>query len=216
MKIIQILKSLGSLFLSSYDFESYMEIRFHRWKMNVTWSAVFVSARRMEFRMLRTSENFKKKEGILQPISLGKMWSMVSVDVLGLFPRSRLENTVIIVCTEYVSSFAVAGKRIKVNFWKIMGTFGAPRSFLSDRGTVLNGQMLTDLLKLVGVAKDLYHPQTNGLVEKYNKTLVKMLTCIQLPARRIVTYTYHTCVQHHCPGYSRFSVIYWCWLADYQ
>ena len=72
-----------------------------------------------------------------------------------------------------------------------MGTFGAPRSFLSDRGTVLNGQMLTDLLKLVGVAKDLYHPQTNGLVEKYNKTLVKMLTCIQLPARRIVTYTYH-------------------------
>ena len=70
----------------------------------------------MEFRMLRTSENFKKKEGILQPISLGKMWSMVSVDVLGLFPRSRLENTVIIVCTEYVPSFAVAGKRIKVNF----------------------------------------------------------------------------------------------------
>ncbi|KYB24698.1 hypothetical protein TcasGA2_TC031841 [Tribolium castaneum] len=174
----------------------------------------------------RKGEDFKKGAGLLQPIPVGTIWSMLSVDLLGPFPKSQSGNTMVIVCTEYVSRYAIAGaikdgsaKSVsRFIFENVITIYGAPRCFLSDRGTVFRSQMVTELLKLMGVAKDLYttayRPQTNGLVEKYNKTLAGMLAIFTGTDQRDwdeyvkpTTFGYNTSVQA-TTGYPPYLVLF--------
>ena len=55
---------------------------------------------------------------------------------------------------------------------------GCPMTFQSDNGTVFVGEHTKELMRRSQVAQahsTTYHPQTNGLVERQNRTLVSML-----------------------------------------
>src|SRR5258705_7835912 len=61
----------------------------------------------------------------------------------------------------------------------IICTFGSPRSILSDQGKVFMSNLVTGILKHLGVKPLVttpYHPQTNGLTERFNKCLADMLS----------------------------------------
>lgn len=56
----------------------------------------------------------------------------------------------------------------------IVPFFGVPEALLSDRGANLLLHLLLDVCKLLGIEKlntTAYHPQCNGLVERFNRTL---------------------------------------------
>ncbi len=56
--------------------------------------------------------------------------------------------------------------------------FGVPEKLLSDRGTNLLSFLMRDVCQLLGITKintTAYHPQTNGMVERFNRTLKTML-----------------------------------------
>ena len=53
-----------------------------------------------------------------------------------------------------------------------------PAQLLSDCGAVFLSHLFTEICKLLGVEKlntTAYHPQTDGLVERFNRTLTDML-----------------------------------------
>lgn len=55
---------------------------------------------------------------------------------------------------------------------------GVPRELLSDRGANLLSAVIQDVCEVTGMAKvntTAYHPQTDGLVENFNRTLRAML-----------------------------------------
>jgi transposase InsO family protein len=55
---------------------------------------------------------------------------------------------------------------------------GCPKELLTDQGTHFVNEMLDSLCKRLGVQHKLstaYYPQTNGLVERFNRTLCEML-----------------------------------------
>ena len=55
---------------------------------------------------------------------------------------------------------------------------GVPNQLLSDRGTNLLSDLILDVCQLTSMRKintTCYHPQTDGLVENFNKTLRAML-----------------------------------------
>ena len=55
---------------------------------------------------------------------------------------------------------------------------GVPSELLSDRGTAFLSQLMLDVYKLMGITKTnttAYHPQTDGLVERFHRTLTDML-----------------------------------------
>src|SRR6266540_1138507 len=57
---------------------------------------------------------------------------------------------------------------------KIICRFGAPRVIQSDRGTHFINEVIWKLTKRFRVRHSLsspYHPQSNGLVKRFNKTL---------------------------------------------
>ena len=63
-----------------------------------------------------------------------------------------------------------------INTW--IARHGCPMTFQSDNGTAFVGELTKELMRRSQVAQahsTTYHPQTNGLVERQNKTLVSML-----------------------------------------
>ena len=63
-----------------------------------------------------------------------------------------------------------------INTW--IARHGCPMTFQSDNGTAFIGELTKELMRRSQVAQahsTTYHPQTNGLVERQNRTLVSML-----------------------------------------
>ena len=63
-----------------------------------------------------------------------------------------------------------------MNTW--IARHGCPMTFQSDNGTAFVGELTKELMRRSQVAQahsTTYHPQTNGLVERQNRTLVSML-----------------------------------------
>ena len=61
---------------------------------------------------------------------------------------------------------------------EIIPAAGVPESLLSDRGTNLLSHLMADVCKALGITKlntTAYHPQCDGLVERFNRTLKSML-----------------------------------------
>ena len=61
---------------------------------------------------------------------------------------------------------------------QILSRHGVPCELLSDRGPAFLSKLLKEVCKLMGVRKTnttAYHPQTDGLVERFNRTLTDML-----------------------------------------
>ncbi|GFU72223.1 transposon Ty3-I Gag-Pol polyprotein [Trichonephila clavipes] len=62
---------------------------------------------------------------------------------------------------------------------EIFLTHGAPRTIITDRGTVFQSNLIAEInnqCKVVHRMTTAYHPQTNGLTERFNKVLADMLT----------------------------------------
>ena len=52
--------------------------------------------------------------------------------------------------------------------------FGVLECLLSDHGANLLSHLMIDLCELLGINTTSYHPQCNGMVERFNRTLKKM------------------------------------------
>ncbi|KAJ3640336.1 hypothetical protein Zmor_003642 [Zophobas morio] len=149
-------------------------------------------------------------KGLLQPIRVGLPFDRIAIDILGPFRKRKNNNTVIVVATDYATRWAEtrampnaqADQVAKFLVEQILTRHGCPRYFLSDRGTNFRSQIIRELLQLMGVFQQFtisYHPQCNGLTERFNRTLADMLAiytgtdqtdwCQSLPH---VTFAYNT------------------------
>jgi len=66
----------------------------------------------------------------------------------------------------------------KILVEQIVCRYGAPRRLLSDRGSPFISQLAQEVYRLLDIYKlstSAYHPQTNGVVERFNSTLATML-----------------------------------------
>jgi transposase InsO family protein len=103
---------------------------------------------------------------------------------------TKKKNRYIIVAMDYFTKWpeARATKRdtaeevIKFLYEDIICRHGCPRKIISDRGTHFDNKMVDLLTKKFEIKHNLstsYHPQTNGLVERFNKTLCESLAKLQ-------------------------------------
>ena len=57
----------------------------------------------------------------------------------------------------------------------IVPLFGVPEALLSDRGTNLLSYLMKDVCSFLGIKRTAYHPQCDGMVERFNHTLIAIL-----------------------------------------
>lgn len=113
----------------------------------------------------------------------------IAIDFLGPFQPDAHEFQHVLLFADYFSKYVVGvptkdqtAKTIaKIFFEEIICKFGAPATLLSDRGTNFLGEIMSEIYKLMNVKKvntTAYHPQCNGLVERFNQTLVNSLSAL--------------------------------------
>ena len=127
-----------------------------------------------------------KRPERLYPLKVGGPFDRVGIDMVGPLPITPRGNKYIIVATDYLTRWpearattdATAATAATFLTDCIFTQHGAPRELLSDRGTTFLNQTVAALCKrweTKNVFASAYHPQTNGLVERFNKTLVETL-----------------------------------------
>lgn len=102
----------------------------------------------------------------------------------GSFPTSPAGNKWIIIATDYLTRYAETeglkrGTAAQFFITKIFLRHGAPAIIITDRGKAFTAALVEEIMHLSGTShrkSTEYHPQTNGLTERRNKTIVDMLS----------------------------------------
>ena len=128
----------------------------------------------------------KKPKAPLGSLGVGVVLATLSTDFVGPSPITPRNNRFILVVTEnfskWVEIFAVADQSAvttaNVILNEVIARYGAPLSIHSDLGSNYESQIFQELCKLMEVRKtrtSVRNPKGNGQVEKFNKTLVRMI-----------------------------------------
>ena len=153
---------------------------------------------------------------------VGRPWEMVAVDILQL-PVSCHNNKYLLVIQDYFTKWAEAiplpdqtASRITRELVQVFTRFGLPDIIHSDQGANFESTILRQTLDAFGVNKThttSYHPQGDGMVERFNRTLLQMLRSYvdhradweqYLP---LVLFAYRSAT-HPSTGFSPFALMY--------
>ena len=121
----------------------------------------------------------------LQSIESSDIYEVVQMDHQKIYMTDSGKNQVLVMI-DHFTKYAEAVPCITasaeetcdhpINRW--IARHGCPRTFQSDNGTAFLGEQTKELMRRSQIAQvhsTTYHPQTNGLVERQNRTLVSML-----------------------------------------
>ena len=166
-----------------------------------------------------------KGKAALSSIKVGYPLQLVAVDILGPLPESENRHKYILVAGDYFTRWmevypipnqeaaTVATKITEEFFFR----FSPPEQLHSDQGRQFESELIAEVCKLLGINKSRttpYHPQSDGLVERFNRTLLAMLATISeekpfdLEGKlRSVCMAYNTSV-HPTTGYSPFFLMF--------
>ena len=122
----------------------------------------------------------------LQSIPVGGPFHCVGVDILKL-PLTCDGNQYVLVfldyLTKWVEAFPIKDQKAetvaRVLVEEVICRHGAPERLLSDRGANFLSELIAEVCRLMRIKKlntSGYHPQTDGLVERFHRTLISMLS----------------------------------------
>ena len=117
-------------------------------------------------------------------VPIGRPWQMLAVDVLEV-PMSGHGNRYLLVLQDYFTKWAEAvpmpdqtAERIVRALIGIFSRFGIPEILHSDQGRNFESTILKETCAAFGIVKSRttsYHPHRDGMVERFNRTLLQLL-----------------------------------------
>ncbi|XP_073784003.1 uncharacterized protein [Danio rerio] len=112
-------------------------------------------------------------------------FTRIGMDLVGPLPKSARGHEHILVILDYATRYPEAiplrkatSSAIAKELFLLCSRVGIPTEILTDQGTPFMSRLMADLCHLLKVKQlktSVYHPQTDGLVERFNKTLKQML-----------------------------------------
>lgn len=132
---------------------------------------------------MRGKPNVKNE---LHPIEIGEPFETIGIDIVGPLMTTKNRNRYIVVAVDYFTKWpearaikrATAEEVTKFLWEDIICRHGCPKKIISDQGShFVNNLMeqLTNKYKINHQLSTPYHPETNGLVERFNRTLKESL-----------------------------------------
>ena len=161
----------------------------------------------------------------MQTVQAGYPMQVIAVDITGPFPESEAGNTYVLVVgdyfTKWMEAFPIPDQEATTVAAKLVDEvycrFSPPEQLHSDQGRQFESNLITETCKILRISKSRttpYHPQSDGLVERFNRTLKHMLsTTLQdhpfdwENRLRKVCMAYNTSVQSST-GYTPFYLMF--------
>ena len=171
------------------------------------------------------ARKMKSQRAPLQPTEIvTEPFKKIAIDIVGELPRSTTGHRYILTIVDYATRYpaaiplrSVTSKAVADALVQYFCMVGIPGELVSDQGSNFVGKLMTQLYEQLGICKiktSVYHPEANGLVERFNGTLKCMLK--KFVAERVQTwdkylpyllFAYRE-VPNESTGYSPFELLY--------
>lgn len=126
--------------------------------------------------------------GLLQPLPISYLFDRLHIDIVGPMQASMEGSRYIITAIDAFSRYAYARAAKSVSAIdiirfleeEVISRHGVPNKIVSDNGPQFISENLKIYVKKLGIQHSRttdYHPQANGMDERFNGTLVKILRC---------------------------------------
>ncbi len=109
----------------------------------------------------------------------------IGMDLIGPLERSARGHRFALVLVDYATRYPeavalrnISAKSVAEALFSMISRVGIPKEILTDQGTAFMSRTIRELYELLGinsVRTSVYHPQTDGLVERFNRTLKTMI-----------------------------------------
>lgn len=176
-----------------------------------------------------TCQRFKNPSGLppgyLHSIPVSKVFENLHLDIVGPMKTSYRGNCYVITATDAFSKWAFAAPSQKVRTSeliefiesKVLAIHGKPIRIITDRGTQFTSSEWKEFMNKMGIKHNLttpYHPQSNGIDERLNGTLMRILRAYVDEYQehwddhlKWSLYVYNTTV-HESTGYSPYQILH--------
>ena len=134
----------------------------------------------------------KKSKARLRQYQVGGPLERIAVDVVGPLPETHNGNKYILVIgdywTKWTEAYAIPDQTSETVAKKIVEEFvcrfGIPKELHSDQGRNFESSVFSEMCLLLGIAKTRttpYRPQSDGMIERFNRTLVNAIALMIQP-----------------------------------
>src|SRR5438477_12563917 len=131
----------------------------------------------------------KRKEP-LHPIQVGQAFERIGINLVGPLLITKQNNRYIIIATDYLTRWPEAKAILDIDaeilakfiFEEIVCRHGVPQVILSDNSKNFASKIVKILCEkflIKHIFSSPYHPQTNGMVERLNRTLCNSLAKVK-------------------------------------
>lgn len=130
--------------------------------------------------------HYKPRRVPLIPLPIiSEPFERMAMDIIGPLPRSHSGKRYVLVVCDYATRYpeaipmkSIDAECVAEELVTLFSRVGVPKEILTDQGTNFTSQLLMEVYRLLQVhliRTTPYHPQTDGLVERFNRTLKSML-----------------------------------------
>jgi hypothetical protein len=125
--------------------------------------------------------SYSGRKGDYKSVVVTEPFSFTAMDLVGPLPMSRAGNRYILVFTDYFTRWVEAVPLKKAEsiarafYSEVACRWGAPLKLLTDKGKDIAGNLMQEVHVLLGTDHLLttpYHPEADGMVERFNGTLI--------------------------------------------
>ena len=139
----------------------------------------------------------RKQKGPMKQFIVGAPLERIAVDVLGPLPVSEKGNKYLLIVDDYftkwVEAYPLENQRAdvvaEVLVKEFISRFGVPMQMHSDQGRNFESAVFSGVCNLLGINKTrttALHPESDGMVERFNRTLENQLAIFcRTPSKRL-------------------------------